>query len=37
MVLVPAGQVRFHDTWHSSGLNGTGSTDFELANEPQTS
>lgn len=32
MVLVPAREVRFHDTWHVSGLSGTGSTDFELAN-----
>jgi alkylation response protein AidB-like acyl-CoA dehydrogenase len=31
MVIVPTGQVRFHDTWHVSGLSGTGSTDFELA------
>jgi indole-3-acetate monooxygenase len=32
MALVPAADVRFHDTWHVSGLNGTGSTDFELEN-----
>ncbi|MEE8311206.1 MAG: acyl-CoA dehydrogenase family protein [Candidatus Binatia bacterium] len=30
MVLVPALEVTFHDTWHTSGLCGTGSTDFEL-------
>jgi alkylation response protein AidB-like acyl-CoA dehydrogenase len=30
MVIVPAEQVRLHDTWQVSGLNGTGSTDFEL-------
>ncbi len=30
MVLVPASDVRFVDTWHVSGLCGTGSTDFEL-------
>jgi alkylation response protein AidB-like acyl-CoA dehydrogenase len=30
MVLVPASEVRFLDTWHVSGLCGTGSTDFEL-------
>lgn len=31
MALVPAGAVRLHDTWHASGLAGTGSTDFEMA------
>ena len=30
MMLVPAADVRFHDTWHVSGLSGTGSTDFEF-------
>lgn len=30
MVLVPASEVRFHDTWYASGLCGTGSTDFEI-------
>ena len=31
MVLVPHSDVTFHDTWHTSGLCGTGSTDFELS------
>jgi alkylation response protein AidB-like acyl-CoA dehydrogenase len=31
MVLVPAGDVGFLDTWHTSGLAGTGSTDFRLS------
>lgn len=30
MVLVPAKEVRLLDTWHVSGLCGTGSTDFEI-------
>ncbi len=30
MVLVPAREVEFHDTWHVSGLCGTGSSDFSL-------
>lgn len=32
MMIVPASSVRFHDTWHVSGLCGTGSTDFEIDN-----
>jgi len=34
MFLLPADKVTFHDTWHVSGLKGTGSTDIEFA--PQT-
>ncbi|HVM97462.1 MAG TPA: acyl-CoA dehydrogenase family protein [Candidatus Acidoferrales bacterium] len=30
MMLVPASEVHFLDTWNVSGLCGTGSTDFEL-------
>ncbi len=30
MVLVPASQIHFLDTWHVSGMCGTGSTDFEM-------
>ena len=31
MMLVPASEVTFHDTWYVTGLSGTGSTDFEFA------
>lgn len=31
MMIVPAADVTFHDTWYVSGLSGTGSTDFEFA------
>ena len=30
MCLVPAEDVEFLDTWHATGLRGTGSTDFQL-------
>ncbi len=30
MMIVPRGEVRLLDTWHVSGLCGTGSTDFEV-------
>ena len=30
MCLVPQGAIEFLDTWHSTGLRGTGSTDFKL-------
>jgi len=29
-MLVPAGEIEFFDTWHVSGLCGTGSTDFAM-------
>ena len=32
MILMPAEQVEFLDTWHVSGLQGTGSTDYEVKN-----
>ncbi|HIF92361.1 MAG: acyl-CoA dehydrogenase family protein [Myxococcales bacterium] len=32
MMLVPAGKVEFLDTWHVSGLCGTGSTDYAIRN-----
>jgi indole-3-acetate monooxygenase len=31
LMLVPARKVGIHDTWHASGLRGTGSHDIELA------
>jgi alkylation response protein AidB-like acyl-CoA dehydrogenase len=30
LMYVPAAEVTFLDTWHASGLRGTGSTDFEV-------
>ena len=30
LMLVPASAVEFLDTWHVSGLSGTGSTDYEI-------
>ena len=32
MILMPSKQVEFLDTWHVSGLQGTGSTDYEVKN-----
>ncbi|MGB1088721.1 MAG: acyl-CoA dehydrogenase family protein, partial [Alphaproteobacteria bacterium] len=30
LMIVSREQIKFHDTWHVSGLKGTGSTDFEM-------
>lgn len=30
MVVVPSSEVEFLDTWHTSGMRGTGSTDYRL-------
>jgi alkylation response protein AidB-like acyl-CoA dehydrogenase len=30
MMIAPASEVTFHDTWYVAGLSGTGSTDFEM-------
>lgn len=30
MMIAPAGEIEFFDTWHASGLCGTGSTDFAM-------
>ena len=32
MILMPAEQIEFLDTWHVSGLQGTGSIDYEVSN-----
>ena len=32
MVLMPASAISFLDTWHVSGLQGTGSTDYQVTN-----
>src|SRR5712691_6754976 len=32
LLFVPAGQCRIHDTWHVSGLRGTGSHDYSMKN-----
>ena len=34
MCLVPKDAIEFLDTWHSTGLRGTGSTDFKLTDQP---
>lgn len=31
MMLAPRGEIEFFDTWHASGLCGTGSTDFAIS------
>ena len=31
MVLMPTSEIQFLDTWHVSGLQGTGSTDYQVA------
>lgn len=30
MLMVPRGEVTIHDTWHTTGLRGTASNDFEV-------
>lgn len=30
MMLAPAGEIEIHDTWHSAGLCGTGSTEYSM-------
>ena len=32
LMFFPIDEVQIHDTWHASGLRGTGSHDFEVAN-----
>ncbi|MEP5764857.1 MAG: acyl-CoA dehydrogenase family protein [Halieaceae bacterium] len=32
MLLMPASELEFHDTWHTSGLCGTGSLDYSVEN-----
>ena len=32
LLFVPAGECRIHDTWHVSGLRGTGSHDYSMKN-----
>lgn len=31
MLMVPRGEVTIHDTWHTTGLRGTASNDFEVS------